>query len=444
MKKVLKRLSVIVLALAVCVTMFNAPINAKEPIKIEMNGFHFDFYDDGGGVGSVWLTGYTGSETNIVLPTHIIWNGKKLPVQEINREAFAGNTKIKKIIVPDGYDYIGARAFAGCTGLTELVITGTISYGSEASLADIPNCKTIKIGSNAATAGAEVYFSSYIGADGNNNPFPGVTAYIVQGSTVDQELQALNNQRGYSPIIIKYGTDPAKEAHVTRVLPEGSGGDVEPKNPYDKGASFDRADKAITNFASESDPAGSVYGLLQLKQKKVKKNAIKVSWKKVSGAAKYAYYATNCGKKNKYVKHGITTGTSFNYKKICGKKLKKGKYYKFIVIAIDKNNKVVTTSKTVHIATKGGKVTNDKGVKTKAKKNKVSIKVKKTFKLKAKEKKPKKGKVKRHRAIKYESLNAKVASVDAKGVIKGIKKGKTTVFAYAQNGVSASVKVTVK
>ena len=218
----------------------------------------------------------------------------------------------------------------------------------------------------------------------------------------------------------------------------------EPTNPYEKGASFDKADKAITSYSSESDPAGSVYGLLQLKQKTVKKNAIKVAWKKVPGAAKYAYYATNCGPKNKYVKHGITTGTSFNYKKICGKSLKKGTYYKFIVIAIDAKNKVVTTSKTVHIATKGGKVTNDKKVKTKAKKNKTALKAGKTFKLKAKEVKPKKGKVKRHRPVKYESLNPAVASVDAKGVIKGVKKGATTVFAYAQNGVSAIIKVTVK
>ena len=146
--------------------------------------------------------------------------------------------------------------------------------------------------------------------------------------------------------------------------------------------------------------------------------------------------------KNKYVKHGITTGTSFNYNKICGKKLKKGSYYKFIVIAVDAKNKVVSTSKTVHVATKGGKVTNDK--KVKVKKKKVSIAVNKTFKIKAKEVKPKKGKVKRHRKIKYESLNASVATVNAKGVVKGIKKGTTTVYAYAQNGMAGTVKITVK
>lgn len=460
MKKTLKRLSVFVLAIAVCVTMFAKPNKADtQEIKIEMNGFHFTFYDDGGGVGSLWLTGYSGDETELVLPTHIIYNSNRIPVEEIASEAFKGNTKITKVIIPDGYKYIGSNAFAECTGIKEMVISGTVDMMSEEALANIINCKTYRLGA-AEDPELQVYMMSNIAASSNYEPYMGVTAYVVQGSNVDRELQLINGDRPNAPITIKYGDDPAKEAHVTRVLPE----DPEPTkpvettkpaettkpndnnnvNPYEKGADYSKADSAITNYSSESDPAGSVYGLLQLKQKKVKKNAIKVAWKKVPGAVKYAYYATNCGPKNKYVKHGISTGTSFNYKKICGKKLKKGKYYKFIVIAIDKNNKVVSTSKTVHIATKGGKVTNNKGVKTKAKKNKVNIKTNKTFKLKAKLKKPKKGKVKIHRPIKYESLNPTVASVNAKGVIKGVKKGKTSVFAYAQNGTCAKVKVTVK
>ena len=70
MKKVLKKIGVVVLALVVCVTMFAVPSKADtKQIKIEMNGFHFTFYDDGGGVGSLWLDGYTGNETNVVLPT---------------------------------------------------------------------------------------------------------------------------------------------------------------------------------------------------------------------------------------------------------------------------------------------------------------------------------------------------------------------------------------
>ncbi len=380
MKKVLRTVGAILLVITLCIgTMGVSQTTKAETSKyIEIENYKIHMYmTDDGKPSSTLLVGYTGSETELALPTHFIYNNMEIPLIAVSEGAFKDNKKITKIIVPEGYEFLSEGICEGCDNLKTAIVGNSVEYMPE-------------------------------GVFGN--------------ATVTR------------------GTEAAKYKKVIG----GNGGGNEPKNPYDKGASYDRANKAITNYSSEADPAGSVFGLLQLKQKKVKKNAIKVSWKKVPGAVKYAFYATNCGKKNKYVRHGITTGTSNNFKKICGKKLKKGKYYKFIVIAIDKNNKVVTTSKTVHVATKGGKVTNDTGVKTKAKKNKVSIKAKKTFKLKAKEKKPKKGKVKRHRKIKYESLNSKVASVNGKGVIKGVKKGKTTVFAYAQNGICAKIKVTVK
>ena len=56
----------------------------------------------------------------------------------------------------------------------------------------------------------------------------------------------------------------------------------------------------------------------------------------------------------------------------------------------------------------------------------------------------KKLKVKKHRAVKYESTDKAVATVTSKGVIKGKAKGTCFVYAYAQNGVSAKIKVTVK
>ena len=64
------------------------------------------------------------------------------------------------------------------------------------------------------------------------------------------------------------------------------------------------------------------------------------------------------------------------------KKLKKGKYYKYMVVAV-KDGKVVSSSKTLHIATKGGKVGNPK--KVKLNKKKVSLKKNKILKIKAPE-----------------------------------------------------------
>lgn len=214
---------------------------------------------------------------------------------------------------------------------------------------------------------------------------------------------------------------------------------------FGPGASAEAAEAAILKLKSDSDPKGTVFNALQLKSTKITKKSIKLTWKKAKGATKYVLYANKCGKSNKYKKLKVLSKNSLTVKKVAGKKLKKGTYYKFLLVALDKNNKVVSTSKTVHAATTGGKVGNSKKVTTKAKKNKVTVKVKKTFSLKAKAvPASKKLKVKKHRAIKYETSNAKIATVNAKGVIKGVKKGTCYVYAYAQNGVCAKIKVTVK
>ena len=95
------------------------------------------------------------------------------------------------------------------------------------------------------------------------------------------------------------------------------------------------------------------------------------------------------------------------------------------------------------MATKGGKIANYKFVSVSKKviKNAKNLKRGKTLKLGAK---AKCAKVKKHRGIAYESSNPKIATVNGKGKVKGIKKGTCTIYSYAQNGVVKAVKVTVK
>ena len=214
---------------------------------------------------------------------------------------------------------------------------------------------------------------------------------------------------------------------------------------FSKGASDVAAEAAITSYSSEKDPKGTAFGLLQAKASKVTKNSIKLAWNKSSEAKSYVIYGNKCGTKNKYEKLITVTGNSYTAKKVAGNKVKKGTYYKFLIVALDKDGNVISTSKTIHAATIGGKVGNDKKVTTKAKKNKVSLKAGKTFKLKAKTKAAsKKLKGKKHRAVAYESSDTSVATVSSKGVIKAVGKGECEVYAYAQNGVSVKIKVKVK
>ncbi len=212
-----------------------------------------------------------------------------------------------------------------------------------------------------------------------------------------------------------------------------------------EGASAEAAETAIAGMKSDNDLPGSVFNKLQLKSSKQTNTSITLSWKKVSGAKTYVIYGNKCGKTNKMKKLAKSTGKNKKFTKVLGKKVKKGTYYKFMIVALDKNNNVVSSSKIIHVATKGGNVGNVGKVTTKAKNNKVSISKGKTFKLAGKQTPAvKKLTVKKHRAVTYESSNPKIATVSKKGVIKGKKKGSCYVYAYAQNGVFAKIKVTIK
>ena len=191
----------------------------------------------------------------------------------------------------------------------------------------------------------------------------------------------------------------------------------------------------------DGDYKGSNFGLLRAQTTKLKKNSVTVKWNKVKNADGYIVYGAKCGAKSKYKVLKVVSGKTTSY---THKKLKKGTYYKYNIVAFKYVNGVKVTlaaSKKIHATTLGGKYGVAKAVKLN--KSKVKIKKGKTFKIKASEIKKDK-KIKRYRAICYESSNTKIATVNSKGKIKSKKKGKCTIYVYAQNGVYKTVKVTVK
>ena len=203
-------------------------------------------------------------------------------------------------------------------------------------------------------------------------------------------------------------------------------------------------EKKVTQNRNDGDIKGSTFKLLQLKAKKVSKNSITLTWTKVKNADGYIIYGNMCntgGKKYQFKVLETLKGTSWKHTK-----LKKGTYYKYMAVAYKMENgiqKVLASSKTVHAATTGGKVGNYQYVKV----NKKSVKLKKgkTFAIKPKQiPSSNKLKVKKHRAVCYESSNTNVAGVSKRGVIKAKKKGSCVVYVYSQSGVFTKVKVTVK
>ena len=199
----------------------------------------------------------------------------------------------------------------------------------------------------------------------------------------------------------------------------------------------------IQKIKKDGDLAGASYSKLQFLSKKASNKKIRLNWKKVSGASGYIVYGNQCGTKYKMKKLAECSAAKKTY---VAKKLKKGTYYKFLVVAYKTNagtKKVIASSKTIHVATTGGKVGNHKSVRLQ--KKKLTIKKGKAFRLKATAvaKKANK-KVKRHAPIRFESTNTKIATVNKKGKITAKKKGTCYIYAYAQNGIAKKAKVTVK
>lgn len=430
-----KSLLAVLLSLAVIfafMPLMAGTANADEAqADVTVNGVKVHLWYSSAGA-SVAVRAYTGTATVVKLPDSVSYNGKVYKSSDgntffIEKGAFGGNTKVTKIAIPDGYEAINQDSFKGCINLKNYYFSGDNIYSEE----------YIK--------------SAGIGTDALGDPISGVTVWTKEGSKVYNAITELNKNRpADKQIILKTVRDP-----YVLFEAENNGGNKDNGNgtdgtPVGPGASETNADKAISAFSGENDIKGSVFGLLQAKATSSSKTSVKVSWKK-AGAKKFIVYGNKCGAKNKMVKLQTVTKTSVTFKTINGKKVKKGTYYKFIVLALN-GNKVVSTSKSVHVATLGGKVGNDKKVivKAKVKKktkkvSKVSVKKGKTVKLKCKAvPQKKKLKVKRHRKIAFESSNKTIASVSSKGVVTGLKKGKCKVFAYTQNGIFKAVTVTVK
>ncbi|SDB23603.1 Ig-like domain-containing protein [Eubacterium oxidoreducens] len=452
MNKVVQKVGAVMLALAVVATsvmiapQLSQKAYAESFVEATIGDWDVTIYDGG---ASIWFTGYNGNETTVTVPTSVTYNGTEYDAGDNSEfclaEAFQNNTNVKEIIIPDGIVAIVQNSFDGCTSLEKVAIGATdtlyISTDVFKGLASLKDYYFAGDSDLNATGIAE----SGIGQDSDGNVYAGVTIHTIEGSPIDSAILSINAGSSGNVMTLDYNTEyPYEDAEA--VLEDGSEDGASASGVGDdgtaigEGATSDAAESYLTSYKKETDPEGSVYALLQAKITKVSKKSLKLQYKKVSGAKTYVVYGNACSKKNKLIKLTTTKKNSVVIKKIKNKKVKKGTYYKFIVVALDKNNNVVSTSKMVHAATLGGKVGNAK--KLQINKNKVTLKKGKTFKLVTKEVSALK--IKKHRKVAYESTNTKVATVSKSGKIKAKKKGKCYVYAYAQNGLSKKVKVIVK
>lgn len=176
-----------------------------------------------------------------------------------------------------------------------------------------------------------------------------------------------------------------------------------------------------------------------------------VKWGKVKGADGYEIYAAICGKEMQLVKTvSADKERSVSIRKIGKKKIKKAGEYKVKVKAYriaDGEKLYLAEGLTLHAAGPSHR-SNTNVSKLKAEKKEYQVNRGKQVKLSVTVTKQNKKKALLdggHSAqLRYWSTNKKVASVNARGYIKGKGKGMCYVYAVAQNGVAVKVKVKVK
>ncbi|MDO4868846.1 MAG: Ig-like domain-containing protein [Bacillota bacterium] len=265
--------------------------------------------------------------------------------------------------------------------------------------------------------------------------------------TVNSEMTALHAwDRGQSSDTsgtVLYQCANCSETYEAESAPVGEDG-----TPVGKDASFIAVDDAIKNMNTDEDPLGTVFAPIKVRSTVQDKQSVTLKWESLPGAKTYLIYGNKCGSENHM--ELITETDQKTGFQIKG--LPKGTYHKFIVAALNGSNRVIATSRMIHVATKGGKVGNYKNVTIKVKKGKkfkkatsATVAAGKTLKTKVTAAKAsKKLKVKKHVGTRYESSDEAVATVTAGGVITGVSPGKCTITAYAQNGVFKVLKLTVK
>ncbi len=76
--------------------------------------------------GYASIEGYTGDQTVLEIPEKVGENGE-YTVKYIHTDAFANDTVLKKVVLPDSVEVIGKGAFNGCVNLKEVVLSENLS-----------------------------------------------------------------------------------------------------------------------------------------------------------------------------------------------------------------------------------------------------------------------------------------------------------------------------
>jgi len=132
-----------------CVAYYAAEVHSG-PTKID-NQDGYLFYVDG---EKNYLLGYSGEETQLILPSNYKSQG-----YEICEYAFAYNNAIVSVVIPNGVTSINAYTFKNCENLIVVKISDSVVSLGTSAFYGCTNLKDITIGNNVTSIGDSTFSS---------------------------------------------------------------------------------------------------------------------------------------------------------------------------------------------------------------------------------------------------------------------------------------------
>lgn len=161
----------------------------------EYGDYEYTVLDD----GTVEISGYNGSDTEITIPSVI--DGKK--VTSIGKHAFSGCSSLTSVEIPEGVTGIGGYAFSGCNSLTSIKIPEGVTNIEYGSFSRCTNLTEVKIPNSVTKIGSDAFAwcNNLISVvlpeslkEMKNNPFMGCSR--LEQITVDEKNSYYSSQDG--------------------------------------------------------------------------------------------------------------------------------------------------------------------------------------------------------------------------------------------------------
>ena len=132
--------------------------------SFEKNGIYYNIMSGDSTVsvttrGQYYESCYTGQ---IVIPSRVSYNGKNYEVTQIGSSAFANDTELLSISLPNTIKVIedkgyGYGAFQGCSGLTSIVVPNSVVHIGNSAFNNCKNLTNVSIGNHVTTIGVSAF-----------------------------------------------------------------------------------------------------------------------------------------------------------------------------------------------------------------------------------------------------------------------------------------------